>query len=52
MDQTEFSMNAGYIFGMAPGAMYMKELTCWTGWIAYPIGALIGVLIVALLVFF
>jgi large-conductance mechanosensitive channel len=50
-DQTDVAIMGGFI-SLGIGAIAFQKLTGITGWIAYPIGAIIGFLIVSIFIFF
>lgn len=51
MDQTDVAVNVGFVAGMVPGAIVLQKVTEWPGWIAYPIGAILGIILIAVVVF-
>jgi uncharacterized membrane protein YoaK (UPF0700 family) len=51
MDQTSFSLLVGFLVGSHAGAFGLRYFTGWTLWITYPTGGLIGLILVAALIY-
>jgi len=49
MDQTDIAVNIGMIAGGPLSAIFLKNLTGWSGWIAYPLGYIIGFIVFTIL---
>ena len=47
MDQTSIAFTIGLIFGAPSGALFLRELTGWASWITFPVGAIVGLVLVA-----
>jgi hypothetical protein len=51
MDQTDFSLLVGFLVGSHAGAFGLSYFTGWSLWITYPTGGLIGLTLVAAIIF-
>ncbi len=49
MDQTDAAVKAGIVLGVGPGAIILKRITGWLGWVSYPVGAITGFFLIFLL---
>jgi hypothetical protein len=51
MDQTDFAFLVGICAGAPAGGIGLSEATNWTPWIAFPVGAVEGFFVAAVVTF-
>lgn len=51
MDQTDFAVHVGLLFGFPIGGVLLHKVTGWSLWVSLPVGGLAGLLLIAIATF-